>query len=270
VAGRALQALDVTTERVRAQVVRIVGAGDEEVAANQSSPFTPRSKKVLELSLREAKALGNDFIGTGDLLLGLVRENEGVAARVLLDFGLDAQIVRSQVLRMRSAPGADPSTTPSRPRNGSSLIVDRNWVDGVGALLAQLANEIRRELHREPDAGDLLLALSVAPETLTARALEALDVDGDALWGQLERLRRESLQAQERLAEQIEAARLAKERAIEAQEFDAAARFRDQERVLTEQKRAPAGDTRQTLMEVRRRLGLPTPPPDGPQGPTSE
>src|SRR5262249_25624389 len=83
-AARVLESLDITVERVRAQVVRIVGSG-EEVTSGQI-PFTPRAKKVLELALREALSLGHNYIGTEHILLGLVRENEGVAPRILLDF----------------------------------------------------------------------------------------------------------------------------------------------------------------------------------------
>src|ERR687890_567112 len=77
-AARVLESLDITVERVRAQVVRIVGSG-EEVTSGQI-PFTPRAKKVLELALREALSLGHNYIGTEHILLGLVRENDGVAA----------------------------------------------------------------------------------------------------------------------------------------------------------------------------------------------
>jgi len=101
-AARVLESLDITVERVRAQVVRIVGSG-EEVTSGQI-PFTPRAKKVLELALREALSLGHNYIGTEHILLGLVRENEGVAARILLD--LDAG----------RAPRAAPVRVPGRPR----------------------------------------------------------------------------------------------------------------------------------------------------------
>jgi ATP-dependent Clp protease ATP-binding subunit ClpC len=93
VGARVLESLDVTLDEVRAQVGRIVGSG-EDVTTGQI-PFTPRAKKVLELSPREARSLGHDFIGTEHILLGLVRENEGVAARILLDFGADAEQVRN-------------------------------------------------------------------------------------------------------------------------------------------------------------------------------
>ncbi|HEU4975454.1 MAG TPA: ATP-dependent Clp protease ATP-binding subunit, partial [Baekduia sp.] len=85
------------------QVVRIVGSG-EEVTSGQI-PFTPRAKKVLELALREALSLGHNYIGTEHILLGLVRENEGVAARILLDFDADSEKIRNEVIRMLSGPG---------------------------------------------------------------------------------------------------------------------------------------------------------------------
>jgi ATP-dependent Clp protease ATP-binding subunit ClpA len=88
----------VPLEGVRAQVAQIIGQGDE-VGAGQI-PFTPRAKKVLELSLREALSLGHSYIGTEHVLLGLARENEGVAARILLDFGADAETIRNQVVGM--------------------------------------------------------------------------------------------------------------------------------------------------------------------------
>jgi ATP-dependent Clp protease ATP-binding subunit ClpC len=102
-AARVLESLDITVEEVRAQVARIVGQGDE-VTTGQI-PFTPRAKKVLELALREALSLGHNYIGTEHILLGLVRENEGVAARVLLDFDADAEKIRNEIIRMLSGPG---------------------------------------------------------------------------------------------------------------------------------------------------------------------
>ncbi len=101
-AARVLESLELTAERVRALVVRIVGSG-EEVTSGQI-PFTPRAKKVLELSLREALSLGHDYIGTEHILLGLVRENEGVAARILLDFDAGPEKIRGELLRMLSGP----------------------------------------------------------------------------------------------------------------------------------------------------------------------
>jgi hypothetical protein len=106
-AARVLESLDIIVERVRAQVVRIVASG-EEVTSGQI-PFTPRAKKVLELALREALSFGHDYIGTEHILLGLVRENDGVAMRVLRDFGADSEKIRSGVIGGLSGPGAHDS-----------------------------------------------------------------------------------------------------------------------------------------------------------------
>ena len=102
-AARVLEGLEITVEEVRAQVIRIVGSG-EEVTSGQI-PFTPRAKKVLELALREALSLGHNYIGTEHILLGLVRENEGVAARILADFDADSEKIRNEIIRMLSGPG---------------------------------------------------------------------------------------------------------------------------------------------------------------------
>jgi ATP-dependent Clp protease ATP-binding subunit ClpA len=109
-AARILESLDITIEEVRAQVARIVGQGDE--LPTGQIPFTPRAKKVLELALREALAIGHDYIGTEHLLLGLMRENEGVAARILLDFGADSETIRNEVIRMLSGSAAGPGNAP--------------------------------------------------------------------------------------------------------------------------------------------------------------
>ena len=102
-AARVLEGLEITVEEVRAQVIKIVGSG-EEVTSGQI-PFTPRAKKVLELALREALSLGHNYIGTEHILLGLVRENEGVAARILADFDADSEKIRNEIIRMLSGPG---------------------------------------------------------------------------------------------------------------------------------------------------------------------
>jgi ATP-dependent Clp protease ATP-binding subunit ClpC len=112
-AARVLESLDITVEEVRAQVARIVGQGDE-VTTGQI-PFTPRAKMVLELALREAMALGGNYIGTEHILLGLVRENEGVAARILLDFDADAESIRNEIIRFLSGRGAPAGETEMRP-----------------------------------------------------------------------------------------------------------------------------------------------------------
>jgi ATP-dependent Clp protease ATP-binding subunit ClpC len=124
-AARVLESLDITVEEVRAQVARIVGQGDE-VTTGQI-PFTPRAKKVLELALREALSLGHNYIGTEHILLGLVRENEGVAARILLDFDADAEKIRNEIIRMLSGPGRRQGQggAPSGEKSKSSKLLDQ-------------------------------------------------------------------------------------------------------------------------------------------------
>ncbi len=121
-AARVLESLDITVEEVRAQVGRIVGHGDE-VTTGQI-PFTPRAKKVLELALREARALKHYYIGTEHIVLGLARENGGVAARILLDFDADAEKIRDEVIGMMSgAHGRErrrPGLRPSERRAAES------------------------------------------------------------------------------------------------------------------------------------------------------
>jgi ATP-dependent Clp protease ATP-binding subunit ClpA len=103
-AARVLTTLGIRIDEARAQVAQIVGHGEE--ATRGQVPFTPRAKKVLELSLREALAVGHNYIGTEHILLGLVRENDGVAARIMLDLGADSQRVRDEVLAALGAMGA--------------------------------------------------------------------------------------------------------------------------------------------------------------------
>ncbi|HWB56149.1 MAG TPA: Clp protease N-terminal domain-containing protein, partial [Gaiellaceae bacterium] len=135
-AARVLESLDITVEEVRAQVARIVGQGDE-VTTGQI-PFTPRAKKVLELALREALSLGHNYIGTEHILLGLVRENEGVAARILLDFDADAEKIRNEIIRMLSGPGR-------RQQGGGSASGEKTksskLLDQFGRNLTKLAAE---------------------------------------------------------------------------------------------------------------------------------
>ena len=135
-AARVLESLDITVEEVRAQVARIVGQGDE-VTTGQI-PFTPRAKKVLELALREALSLGHNYIGTEHILLGLVRENEGVAARILLDFDADAEKIRNEIIRMLSGPGR-------RQQSGSAAAGEKakssKLLDQFGRNLTKLAAE---------------------------------------------------------------------------------------------------------------------------------
>ena len=100
VAAKALESLGISLEAVRNQVEEIIGQGGSSPSGH--IPFTPRAKKVLELSLREALQLGHNYIGTEHILLGLIREGEGVAAQVLVKLGADLSRVRQQVIQLLS------------------------------------------------------------------------------------------------------------------------------------------------------------------------
>jgi ATP-dependent Clp protease ATP-binding subunit ClpC len=112
VAAKALESLGISLEAVRNQVEEIIGQGGSSPSGH--IPFTPRAKKVLELSLREALQLGHNYIGTEHILLGLIREGEGVAAQVLVKLGADLSRVRQQVIQLLSGysgPGAGGSAS---------------------------------------------------------------------------------------------------------------------------------------------------------------
>ena len=132
----------MTLDEVRAKVSRIVGIGDDEVVSTQLL-FTPRGKRVLELALREALALGHNYVGTEHVLLGLVRENEGVATRMLYDLDADAETVRDTVIRYLSGP----KNTPPKP---TADPVEDKLVDAVVALLTEvpLGDGARRAIRR--------------------------------------------------------------------------------------------------------------------------
>jgi ATP-dependent Clp protease ATP-binding subunit ClpC len=100
VAAKSLESLDISLDAVREQVQEIIGQGQQQPTGH--IPFTPRAKKVLELSLREALQLGHNYIGTEHILLGLIREGEGVAAQVLVKLGADLNRVRQQVIQLLS------------------------------------------------------------------------------------------------------------------------------------------------------------------------
>ena len=133
-AGRALKRLDVTAERVRAEVVRFAGSGGR--AARRQVPFTPRAKKVLELALREALSLRDNYIGTEHILLGLVREKDGLGARILVDLDADCEKVRAGVIGMLCGPGR-----PAHRANSPAPPVQRVTEDPAGAALPDLGAE---------------------------------------------------------------------------------------------------------------------------------
>ncbi len=254
IAARALGRLGITVEHVRAQVARIVGSGDE-VTPGQI-PFTPRAKEVLELALREALMLGHNYIGTEHILLGLVRENEGVATRVLLDLRADAEKIRNVVIRILSGPGR--STMPTHPHRLLPQALPHAETDeGVSALMQAVATGIAQHLGRPVDAGDLLVAFASVPDGLVARTLTALGIDAAALDAAVAEARRQptpaALERLTELDEEIEAVR-AQQRA----NTEAANELRARERKLVDQTHELEEHRLEAaLNELRNRLELP-------------
>ncbi len=126
VAAKGLESLGISLEAVRAQVEEIIGQGQQ--APSGHIPFTPRAKKVLELSLREALQLGHNYIGTEHILLGLIREGEGVAAQVLVKLGADLNRVRQQVIQLLSGYQGKETVVQGGPAEGTpstSLVLDQ-------------------------------------------------------------------------------------------------------------------------------------------------
>ncbi len=132
VAAKVLKSMGVNLKDARIEVEKIIGRGSGFVAVE--IPFTPRAKRVLELSLEEARQLGHNYIGTEHLLLGLIREGEGVAARVLENLGVDLSKVRTQVIRMLGE-------TAEVPAGGSQGRTKTPTLDEFGTNLTNLASE---------------------------------------------------------------------------------------------------------------------------------
>jgi len=162
VAARALEALGISLEEVRQQVEEIVGAG--QFPPRGHIPFTPQAKKVLELSLRETLDLGHQHIGTEHILLGLIREGEDVAARVLVNLGGDLGRVRQHVIQILSGYTGEP-TPPS--------------VEHVGTVAFEVASEtVSASLGAEmgPRCSQCRRALT---ETLVCRVLDVREEGAD-------------------------------------------------------------------------------------------
>ncbi|MDA8261944.1 MAG: ATP-dependent Clp protease ATP-binding subunit [Actinomycetota bacterium] len=140
VAAKALESLGISLEAVREKVEELIGPASGPSAG--SPPFTPRAKKVLELSLREALQLGHNYIGTEHMLLGLVREGEGVAAQVLTSLGADLSRVRQQVIQIlsgyqgRETAGAGVGPSSSQEQTSGSPVLDQ-----FGRNLTQMARD---------------------------------------------------------------------------------------------------------------------------------
>ena len=158
VAAKALEALGISLEAVRSQVEEIIGQGQQ--APSGHIPFTPRAKKVLELSLREALQLGHNYIGTEHILLGLIREGEGVAAQVLVKLGADLNRVRQQVIQLLSGyQGKEPAAQggPAEGTPTTSLVLDQ-----FGRNLTQAAREGKLDpvIGREKEIERVMQVLS--------------------------------------------------------------------------------------------------------------
>ena len=213
VAAKALESLGISLEAVRQQVEEIIGQGGSSPSGH--IPFTPRAKKVLELSLREALQLGHNYIGTEHILLGLIREGEGVAAQVLVKLGADLSRVRQQVIQLLSgyqgsgAPPGEKAGATSGPGTGEAQPTGSLVLDQFGRNLTQLAREKKldpvigrsREMERvmqvlsrrtknnpvlvgEPGVGKTAIVEGLAqaivaedvPETLEGKQLYTLDL----------------------------------------------------------------------------------------------
>jgi ATP-dependent Clp protease ATP-binding subunit ClpC len=142
VAAKALESLGISLEAVRSQVEEIIGQGGSSPSGH--IPFTPRAKKVLELSLREALQLGHNYIGTEHILLGLIREGEGVAAQVLVKLGADLSRVRQQVIQLLSGysgPGGQEKAGATAGGSGEQTPSGSLVLDQFGRNLTQLARD---------------------------------------------------------------------------------------------------------------------------------
>jgi ATP-dependent Clp protease ATP-binding subunit ClpC len=140
-AARVLASLEITLERARAQVVRTIPPGEE---ATSQIPLTPRSKKVLELALREAHDMRHDGIGTEHILLGLVREGEGVGMSVLIDCGADAEKVRERVLVMLGGPKREEPSEVDRVAEIIRAIEEEPLTEPDPELMRELMRAVRQ------------------------------------------------------------------------------------------------------------------------------
>ncbi len=193
VAAKALESLGISLETVRQQVEEIIGQGQQ--APSGHIPFTPRVKKVLELALREAQQLGHNYIGTEHILLGLIREGDGVAAQVLVKLGADLSRVRQQVIQLLQGYQGEERAAASRQPPGRAGREDRKLlsqlVDQVTAMESRLA-AIEHRVGTGPEVGEL--------------------------------------------DQQIDQARRDREAAVDAQDYENAAALRDRERQLADEK----------------------------------
>jgi ATP-dependent Clp protease ATP-binding subunit ClpA len=236
VAARALESLGISLEAVRQQVEEIIGQGQQPPSGHIR--FTPRVKKVLELSRREAKGLGHNYIGTEHILLGLIREGEGVAAQVLVKLGADLSGVRRQVIEVLTGYQAEA---------------------GVARLTRVSARAGREEGTLLPRLLDRVTALESRLSAVEDRVGTGPDV--------------------RELDEQIDQVRRDREAAAGAQDYENAAVLRERERQLADEKASRqskwaeahrdlpdlAEEVRRLSAEIERLRGQLRPPDTGPQ-----
>ena len=156
VAAKALESLGISLDAVRQQVEEIIGQGQQPPSGH--IPFTPRAKKVMELSLREALQLGHNYIGTEHILLGLIHEGDGVAAQVLAHLGADLNTVRQQVIQLIG--GKQPEPGRRTLREGALVTELKARLDMVEGQLAALEVEgrlaaLEQRVGTGPDTSDL-------------------------------------------------------------------------------------------------------------------
>jgi ATP-dependent Clp protease ATP-binding subunit ClpC len=159
VAAKALESLGISLEAVREQVEEIIGQGQQ--APTGHIPFTPRAKKVLEFSMREALQINHPYIGTEHILLGLIREGEGVAAQVLIKLGADLNRVRNQVLQLLSGYQGKEAATSGAPETGPAASA-ATILDQFGRNLTQAARENKLDpvIGREKEIERVMTVLS--------------------------------------------------------------------------------------------------------------
>ncbi len=196
IAAKSLRALDVDLETVRREVEALIGRGQHPVPGGHI-PFTQRAKKSLELALREMVHLGHDYIGTEHLLLGLVREGDGVAAQVLRQRGVELNRVRQEVIRQLHGHEAG---TRRRSRRGAP--------SGEGATLEEISRQLQA-LGARLSAIEEKLGIEESPARQRLRRTDA----------EIARVRRQ------------------KESAIDEQDFERAAALRDEEKELLRERR---------------------------------
>jgi ATP-dependent Clp protease ATP-binding subunit ClpA len=198
VAAMSLESLGISLEAVRAQVEEIVGQGQSAPVGH--IPFTPRAKKVLELSLREALQLGHNYIGTEHILLGLIREGEGVAAQVLVKLGADLSRVRQQVIQVLSSYAGGKAT--AEEAGARTRLVRMTVPEELRQAEVELA-QVRRDKEAAIEAEDFEQAAALRDQerqllrrvTELERAwtagvdLEAVVRENQNLHGEIKRLR---------------------------------------------------------------------------------